>query len=322
MAIELSQLYQRLPTELQLQVWEYTLEPRCIKIFYESLNDQSPQDDQDGAPPLALQVCHMLRAQFLPRYPKLFQEGHDSRLHVRPNVRINPELDTILVYSACSSSLIYLSTGTCKQDLARIRHLAVSSVLWQTAVLSYGYPEWRSAMSKLANLATITLITDQRLPSGGADIPLKQAAAKTLQLVQAEHEDWPIPVFRIISTDTVCHGEVDSYNSIDAVDFARGDVKEGVITALTSPNFSRRPWIPTIKQLLGKQKLPRGTYFPKPSMFHLWPNTLGAQAQGRSGRGLEDSKMVVPCVLAALSLASFFFTASLADSEGLLALLI
>ncbi|CZR65960.1 uncharacterized protein PAC_15860 [Phialocephala subalpina] len=305
MAPGLSQLYQRLPTELQLKIWDHTLEPRCIKVFYEVSDDRLPQDDQDGTPPLALQVCRTLRAHFLPRYPEFFQGGCNSKLKVRPHVRINSALDTVLVYSVWSSALIYMSSGTSSQDIARIRHIAVSSVLWQTAVFSYGYPEWRKAMSKLTSLESITLVTDQRLPTDGTESPLKQAVEKTLQLMHSENEDWTIPKVRIISTDIVCHGEVDSYYSLDAVDFERGDVKEASIAALTSPNSRGRSWIPTLRQLGGSRRSQR-TYVPKPSLFSLWPNTLGVQAQRGSGWGLEDSAIVVPSALVALSLASFF----------------
>lgn len=325
MAIELSHLYQRLPTELQLKIWEDTLEPRCIKICGEDLVDRLPKHHNDGAPPLALQVCQMLRAHFLPRYPKLFQGEHVSTPIVRPHVRINSALDTVVIYSLWPSTIMSLSRWSGSHDLSRIRHLAVPSLLWQSAILSYSYPDWRKAMSNFTHLETFTIVTDQIMPKHVAVDLLEEAIKKCLLSVKAENAGWTIPQAKIIHIDDVFSRECDSYDRLDLVDFLRGDIKEECLRGIiTRPKcrcpFCDGPWILrlfskgflTPHQILKKESssTPRA-YTPRPSVFSLWPNIIESQAQGTSNWILDDSILVAPCAMAILSFASFVISSLL-----------
>ncbi|KAE8446254.1 hypothetical protein EG329_012340 [Mollisiaceae sp. DMI_Dod_QoI] len=228
MAIELSHLYQRLPTELQLKIWEHTLEPRCIKICGEDLVDRLPRYHKDGAPPLALQVCQILRAHFLPRYPKLFEGEHVSTPIVRPHVRINSALDTVVIYALWPSTVMSLSRWSGGSDLSRIRHLAVPSLLWQTAILSYSYPDWRKAMANFTHLETLTIVTDQIMQKRVAVDLLEEAIKNCLLSVKAENEGWTVPRAKVICIDDFFSRECDLKTQIlhIKIDFCLSELEQ------------------------------------------------------------------------------------------------
>lgn len=122
MTAQLSFLYQRLPTELQLKIFEHTLEPRPLQIFDGFLHEELFEQYKESAPPIALQVSQMLRIYFLPRYPELFQYQNcpPSTLLVRRHVRINSALDTIVVYASVPETFINLSCWANSHDLVKV----------------------------------------------------------------------------------------------------------------------------------------------------------------------------------------------------------
>ncbi|KUJ21571.1 uncharacterized protein LY89DRAFT_767633 [Mollisia scopiformis] len=259
--MDLSRLYKQLPTELQLRVWEQTLEPRSLKIFDQSSRDKFFELYEDSSPPVVLQ-------------------------------------------------------------------------LWQRAVISRQYPDWRKAMSKLLSLETFSVISHEMMPKlDGENDKFKQAIERTLLSVQRENDDWQVPQVCVIRTGDVCPTRRRQTDQLDFVDFARGGVKEAYLLKVTRPRCScsacagrsalglLSQGFPTARQILvWSKKDSQKPYTPHPSMFSIWPNDLATQAHGGAKFIVHDSTLVPASAMAILTFTSFMATTTLLEDLAALSL--
>jgi hypothetical protein len=314
------QFFQRLPTELQIKIFEESLEPRSLRLFDKISHEKFLERYEDAAPPVVLQICQILRAYFLPRYPFIRNEKCTDLWP--PHLRFNSCLDTIVIYSSLPQALMDLSHWSSCQTSPSIRHLAIPSSLWQTAILGGLYPDWKKAMVNFTCLESFTIVSDEMMPRIDDGDRLKQAIEQTLLSVHRENKEWSIPQVKIIRTGEVCHKNNEVSSRLDLVDFTRGDVKEAYLRRFTTPECSACDgyWamkvftngFPTLQKLLQwKRSNPRRLYVPTPSMFSPWPNNLATQLPETSRFMFDDSTFVAPGAMAILSFASFAIVSSI-----------
>ncbi|KAH8681457.1 hypothetical protein BX600DRAFT_429392 [Xylariales sp. PMI_506] len=82
-------LFSLLPTEIRLDIWQYSCHQRVVEVYYNSKKDRC---EASTPPPAILHVCRESRREALRLYKELFcTKTHSS------NIYFNPEVDTLYI---------------------------------------------------------------------------------------------------------------------------------------------------------------------------------------------------------------------------------
>lgn len=136
-------LFPKLPTEIRLMVWNFSLEGRTVEIKW----TESRGFFSRVPTPIALRVCQDSRDAVKSKYPLSF-----GNVIYKPSTVFNYALDTLYIDQDVQHQALHFLASLSAEEISQIKHLAIDSFLnedWEIG----GEMEWNlvEAYRKLAS---------------------------------------------------------------------------------------------------------------------------------------------------------------------------
>ena len=195
-------LFQNLPFELRLKIWNLAIQPRVILCRKRSRPEV----------PALLQVCRESREEGLRHYQIHYWEPNNKLA-----VYFNVELDTLFGTSTSLHDTDYALESLSKNPaISQVHHLAISWAFWERMWAHPIYDDLYNRIRENKNLKTVIIVwhrasvlrTDQPKlvedKDGGRDDAQLTAQEWTLEMqeTQVEHPEWNTPELRLARVES------------------------------------------------------------------------------------------------------------------------
>ncbi|KAL2061896.1 hypothetical protein VTL71DRAFT_7274 [Oculimacula yallundae] len=196
-------LFPKLPTEIRIIIWRFTLEARAVEIQWTETRGFFTRVPT----PMALRVCRDSREAVNSLYPRCF-----GNVLYEPKIVFNFTLDTLYIDQNLQNQALHFLASLSTEEVAKIRYLAVDNYInedWEYG----GSIEWDllKVFNKLASnmpalqeyrlVRNLVFCSDDEVQEGIGPMHL--------------YEEWPLEIWRQHCCD---HDHFIDYESDDECD--------------------------------------------------------------------------------------------------------